>query len=145
MTVSSRFATAAPVKGPNVEARTEVPNGTYAVSTKTGAATYSVPVPTPPGRNGMAPSLSLVYSSQNPLRGGIAAGFQLEGIPSIYVDASRGRLASVTYASSMAGGQRLVEVDEPNAAPGVRTFRAEHDTSYARYEYVAELGDQHGS
>lgn len=132
------FASAAPVRGPSVAANTDIPSGTYSVSTATGAAQYSVAVPVPPGRNGVAPKLALVYSSSNPIRGGVAMGWELHGIPSIYVDTSQGRLSGTYYASSLAGGQRLVDVPEPGAPPGVRTMRAEHDDTWARYEKHAD-------
>src|SRR5687768_5715286 len=71
------FTAGAPLKGPAVHRAVEVPSGTWSVSPQTGAALYSFPIPVPPGRSGMAPQLSLDYSSQNPLRGGIAAGWEL--------------------------------------------------------------------
>ena len=65
-------------------------------SPQTGAATYTFAVPVPPGRNGMAPQLALSYSSQNPLRGGVAAGWRFD-VPSIEVDASLGILAGIAF------------------------------------------------
>lgn len=44
-----------------------------AVSTKTGALTYSYPIKVPPGR--VQPTLSLDYSSQAPIYGTLANGF----------------------------------------------------------------------
>jgi hypothetical protein len=128
------FETAAPVLGPEVE-KTEVPSGTYSVSTRTGAARYSYPMTVPPGRRGMEPGLVLSYSSRNPVRGGVAAGWQLD-IPSIRIDTSSGRVAETHYLSTLAGGQRLIPVDEPARRFAVETFRAEQDASYTRYEKV---------
>jgi len=124
----------APVRGPTVQEATEVPTGSYSVSSRTGAAQYTFPIAVPPGRGGMQPSLSLAYSSQNPIRGGIAAGWTMP-IAMIRVDTSRGRIGGVHYASSLAGGERLIPVDEPNTDAGVQTYRvAEGDSSYTRYE-----------
>ena len=55
--------------------------GAFAVSPG-GAATYSVPIWTPPGPNGVTPSLSLGYSSQggNGLAG---VGWNLSAVSSI--------------------------------------------------------------
>jgi hypothetical protein len=50
--------------------------------TATGAARYAVPLALPPGTNGLAPSLAVVYDS----RGGnglLGVGFQLAGLSSI--------------------------------------------------------------
>ncbi len=43
----------------------------------TGAASYNIPIAVPPGRNGMAPDLSLVYSS-NSKNGWIGVGWSLD-------------------------------------------------------------------
>src|SRR5687767_1743236 len=71
------FVGGAPVRGPSVTGKTEVPSGSYAVASATGAAQYSIPIVVPPGRNGLQPALALGYSSQTPLRGGVAAGWAL--------------------------------------------------------------------
>jgi hypothetical protein len=98
------------------------------VSEQTGAATYSVAIELPPGRLGMAPSVALSYSSQNPLRGGIAVGWSLAAASTIerdpeVLDGSRYR----------AGDQRLVpSPDDPGAG---EQYRAERDPGFARYEY----------
>ncbi|MEO6771827.1 MAG: SpvB/TcaC N-terminal domain-containing protein, partial [Kofleriaceae bacterium] len=107
--------------------------GDASVSTQTGALQYSYPIPVPPGRHGMKPALSLTYSSQAPIYGGIAAGWQLP-IPIISLDTSNGRLVGPkTYASSMGGGRPLVAVSEtlPSGMDGA--YRAQNDATFTRY------------
>lgn len=99
-----------------------------------GEASYRIPVDVPPGRNGAAPSLALVYGSRSPLRGGVAAGWTLP-LGEISVDTSAGWAAGIGYA---VGGQRLMRVDEPQRFADVTTYRLHGDTSYARYEHVAD-------
>src|SRR5439155_5185062 len=65
-------------------------SGEYGVDATHGAVTYTFPIVVPPGRKGLEPSLSLNYSSQGTLRGGVAAGWTLNGIPSIELDPSGG-------------------------------------------------------
>ena len=127
------FQTRGPVNGPSVQPNTDIKVGTYSVSSQTGAAIYSYPIAVPPGRRGMEPSVQLTYSSQNPLRGGLAAGWSLN-THVIKVDLSAGRLDKTTYVSSLAGNQRLIPFDDPTANDRVETFRAEHDDTYTRYE-----------
>jgi RHS repeat-associated protein len=50
--------------------------------TATGAATYTVPLAVPPGTGGLAPRLSLNYSSQNG-NGILGFGWTLGGLPSV--------------------------------------------------------------
>ena len=90
----------------------------------------------------MQPTLSLVYSSHAPLRGGVAAGWNLP-IPVIEVDTKDGRLAAVHYTSSLAGGQRLIEVEEPGTDEAAVTYRAENDATYTRYEKWPTNNGQH--
>ena len=52
------FVAGAPATGPAVHKATEVPVGSYSVSSETGAAQYSFPLAVPPGRGGLAPSYS---------------------------------------------------------------------------------------
>ncbi|HEY5952631.1 MAG TPA: SpvB/TcaC N-terminal domain-containing protein, partial [Kofleriaceae bacterium] len=60
--------------------------GDPSVASGQGAATYSFPIDLPPGRAGIQPHLALSYSSENSLRGGIAAGWMLSGLPTIERD-----------------------------------------------------------
>jgi RHS repeat-associated protein len=129
------FVAGSPAKGPAVHKSTEVSSEAYSVSTSTGAAQYTFPIPVPPGRASMAPQLALQYSSQNPVRGEIAAGWTLP-IPAIEVDTSQGVLGGKHYRSTLAGGQRLVRVFEP-ATPLGETYRAESDPDFVRYERVS--------
>lgn len=78
--------TAEPAKAAELNA------GSTSVSPQTGALQYSYPIRVPPGRNGAAPSISLSYSSQAPIYGGVAAGWQLAGLHEIREDTSQGRL-----------------------------------------------------
>jgi hypothetical protein len=112
---------------------TALNTGDASVSTQTGAMGYSYPIFVPPGRHGMQPALSLTYSSQAPIYGGIAAGWQLP-IPIISLDTSNGRLVGPkTYASSMGGGRPLVPVTEalPTGTDGA--YRAQNDATFTRY------------
>lgn len=106
----------------------------YSVN-ESGAASYQVPIVVPPGRLANAPQIALGYSSSNPMRGGIAAGWRMD-MPRIEIDTSSGRLGSTYYRSSLSG-TRLVNVSEPGvSASGVQNYRAELDGSYTRYERV---------
>ena len=55
----------------------------------TGAFSYRYPLSFPAGRHGATPMLSLGYSSEAPLRGGVAAGWSLN-VPMITGDTSKG-------------------------------------------------------
>jgi hypothetical protein len=112
----------------------EIGAGDGTVSGKTGAYQYSIPIDVPPGR-GVQPSLALGYSSQQSLHGGIAAGWSLD-LPTISRDWSRGRFAPERWISSMAG-RELVETTniEPQIA-GWRSYRAQSDSSQARYQRI---------
>jgi len=85
------FAMPAPVLGADVPKAASLKTGDASVATQTGALTYAYPVAVPPGRNGMAPTISLGYSSQGSIYGGIAAGWSLD-LPMISEDHSYGRL-----------------------------------------------------
>ena len=53
-----------------------------------GTATYSVPIPVPPGTAGLQPSLSLNYDSRGP-DGALGLGWSVEGLPAITRCAAR--------------------------------------------------------
>jgi hypothetical protein len=97
----------------------------------------------PPGRLGAQPSLSIGYSSEAPIYGGLASGWTLSGVPMVGLDTSQGRLVTTspsdapkTYQSSMAGGRPLVTVEEPHDAAVAQTFRPQSDASGTRYELI---------
>lgn len=148
------FSIPAPTLGSDPPKATDIKAGDASVSTQTGALQYAYSVQVPPGRNGMAPTLALAYSSQAPTYGGIAAGWTL-AIPSITEDRTHGRLATRsgwmnaeqiasgkdpkaddTFVSSLAGGRPLVRVTEPaGVAPDVyASYRAQNDDGFTRYE-----------
>ncbi|RMH42376.1 MAG: hypothetical protein D6689_08345 [Deltaproteobacteria bacterium] len=129
-----------PVSAPSVQRVTDVSADSWSVSTQTGAFTFSYPIALPSGRRGVAPSLALVYSSQQPVRGGIAAGWALP-IPQVRVDTSQGRTDGVHYMTTLHGDARLVEVDDPRVPAGATAYRvAEGDSTFARYERVRDGG-----
>ena len=119
----------APAIGSAPPKAADISAGDASVSTQTGAFQYGYPIPVPPGRNGMKPSLSLAYSSQSPIYGGIANGWAL-GVAMISLDTSNGRLVSQElnapkpYVSSMAGGRPLIPVTEPMTSDAAQAYRA---------------------
>lgn len=127
------FLTAAPAKSPSLDEKATSEEATHSVG-ESGTAHYTIPITVPPGRQGMQPKLALSYSSRNPVRGGIAAGWSFD-IPRIEVDTSEGRLEGPYYRSTVSGS-RLVRAKEPGFPDSVETYRAEQDNSYARYERV---------
>ncbi len=150
------FAIPAPQIGADPPKATDIKDGDASVSTQTGALQYSYPIQVPPGRNGMAPELSISYSSQASTYGGLAAGWTLS-VPTISEDHSAGRLrtrssqveaeqalngidpkADDRFVSSLAGGRPLVPVTEPTgvAADVYKAYRAKNDTTFTRYERI---------
>jgi YD repeat-containing protein len=86
--------------------------GTFAVS-RTGAATYTIPIWAPSGPNGMQPHIALTYNSQQG-NGYIGVGWNLSGLSSIYrcnltyaQDAAPAPVALVTGDGYCMDGQRL--------------------------------------
>lgn len=144
------FTLGAPVIGSDPPKASALGAGDASVSSQTGAFEYGYPITVPPGRNGMQPKLSLSYSSQGAIYGGIAAGWSLP-VPAITLDTSAGRLwqegagaPAARWVSSLAGGHPLVAVNEFPTASLVfggggapTTFRAKNDATFTRYEQLS--------
>jgi hypothetical protein len=99
----------------------------------TGAATYNIPISIPPGTAGMAPSLSLTYSSQAG-NGLLGVGWTLAGLPSIghcpKTMGQDGIVGGVNYDANdrfCMDGQRLVLVSGTYGADGAQ-YRTEVDS-----------------
>ncbi|MDQ7048345.1 MAG: FG-GAP-like repeat-containing protein [Enterobacterales bacterium] len=99
-----------------------------------GAASYQFPIRLPPGRAGMAPSVSLSYSS----RGGnsaVGVGWSLRAGSAIsrcgQIEATDGATIGVTYSTSSdkfcLEGQRLILVSGLYGQPGAE-YRTEQDS-----------------
>ncbi|MCA9677457.1 MAG: hypothetical protein KC464_20705 [Myxococcales bacterium] len=135
----------APMLGADPPKATELHDGDASVATQTGALSYSYPITVPPGRLGNQPQLALSYSSQAPIYGGVAAGWSLS-LPEIQRDTSEGILRPLgftsdsrpykKFVSTMAGSRPLIAVTEPAESTVYKTFRAQNDTSYTRYEWM---------
>jgi hypothetical protein len=69
----------------------------------------------------------------------VGAGWSLP-IAAIERDWSLGNSAPERWTSGLAGGRELVETTEP-APAGARTFRAQSDGSFARYQYFAATNE----
>ncbi len=138
----------APALGSDPPKAEAIADGDANVSTQTGAFSYTYPITAPSGRLDMAPSLSLSYSSQGAIYGGLAAGWSLS-VPEIKVDtgcgASQYPVVSIEeadppppeltcFVSTLAGGRELVKVTEPASADVLLSYRAQGDASFARYQ-----------
>ncbi len=110
--------------------------GDWGVAEQRGAATYSYSIDVPPGRKGMEPSLILRYSSQSPLRGGLAVGWTMEGLPSIQIDRSLGQEEKNVYKAALGSAVgRLIEVPDSSPYKG-KTYRVDYDGSFTRFIHL---------
>jgi RHS repeat-associated protein len=107
-----------------------VDDGDYGVDEQRGAVTYNFPIEVPPGRNGMAPSLALSYSSQAPLRGGLAVGWT--GLELPYIDIEP-KVHPGEPKYRLGGTNRLVKVEDARAG-ATEVYRAEFDAGFTRWE-----------
>jgi hypothetical protein len=103
--------------------------GKFGVSA-VGAATYTIPLPVPPGTAGMVPSLSLSYSSQTG-NGLLGVGWSLDGLVSVgrcpRTIAQDGVYGSVSYDANdrfCLDGQRLIAISGTYGADGTE-YRTE--------------------
>jgi RHS repeat-associated protein len=110
-----------------------------------GTADYTVPIAVPPGTAGIAPSLSLNYSSAGG-DGILGIGWSLGGLPSItrcpQTIAQDGQVLGVTFTTTdrfCYGGQRLVAVSGTYGADGT-TYRTEID----QFSQIISHGSQGG-
>lgn len=116
------------------------PSGSHDTVLFTGAFTYSYPIDVPPGRNGMQPSLNLVYNSQAG-NGWLGAGWDLS-LGSIQRSTKKGvpkYLDSDAFTFSMAGqSQELVYIGEGSDSFGsFREYRAQIEAGFSRFRYYS--------
>ena len=132
---------------PTMAANAPLP-GSAGLSSADGAFSHSYPIVVPPGRLGHEPQLALAYNSRGAVYGGLAAGWELP-IPVIQVDTTASTFQRTewidgiagsyqVYTSDLAGGARLVHVEEDAPADVKATYRAENDPSFARYHAMDE-------
>ena len=100
----------------------------------TGAATYSIPIVVPPGTAGLAPSLSLNYSSQSG-NGIVGFGWSLGGLPAIarcpQTFAQDNTHGSVNYDANdrfCLDGQRLLMISGSSYGADGSEYRTEIDS-----------------
>lgn len=114
--------------------------GDWGVSDQRGAATYTFPIPVPPGRKGMQPTLALRYSSRSSLRGGLAAGWSFE-LPSISLDRSLGVDAPKMYQAALGNASgRLAQVPDPSPFPDSTAYRVHYDDTFTRFFQRPDVG-----
>lgn len=104
--------------------------GTFAVS-PTGAATYTIPIWSPPGPHGMQPSIALTYNSQQG-NGPVGVGWGISGLSSIYrcnltlaQDAAPAPVALVIGDGYCMDGQRLRLTSTGNYGEDGSTYQTE--------------------
>lgn len=113
--------------------------------TDTGAFTYTIPIVVPPGTGGMAPALSLDYSSQNTGNGIAGYGWAVSGLPSITrcpeTVAQDGAKTGVVYGATdrfCLNGQKLIAYQGAYGADG--TFYYTEVNGFTNIESVGTTG-----
>ncbi|MBI3774410.1 MAG: VCBS repeat-containing protein [Gammaproteobacteria bacterium] len=117
--------------------------GEFAVS-KSGAATYSIPIQVPPGVGGMQPNISLNYNSQG--GNGIAGvGWNIGGLSaitrcgaSIVNDGIKRGVDLTANDKFCLDGQRLIDIGASTVCSGGREFR----TDVESFNKVVSCGTQ---
>ncbi len=114
--------------------------GSFRVS-ESGAAIYTIPIAVPPGTAGMAPTLSLTYSSQGG-NGNLGIGWSLSGLSAIYrcpaslaQDGLKGGVNFNANDRFCLDGQRLVAMSGVYGANG-----AEYRTETESYTRIISYG-----
>jgi RHS repeat-associated protein len=140
------FAVLAPLGAAGAPPAMTTP-GQFSVSA-TGAATYAMPIIVPPGTAGMAPTLSLNYSSQSG-NGILGFGWSLGGLPSIarcpQTVAQDGTHGSVNYATSdrfCLDGQRLLLVNGGSGGHSYGDDGSEYRTEIETFSRIVAHGTQ---
>jgi RHS repeat-associated protein len=136
LSVAVAFAVgSAMADGGDPTAVTAIP-GKFSVSSA-GAAEYDVPIAVPPGTNGLVPTLSLSYSSQNS-DGTVGIGWALTGLMTITrcprTIAQDGTHGSVNFNSDdrfCLNGQRLIVINGGTYGAAGSEYRTEVD-QYSR-------------
>lgn len=99
-------------------------------ATQTGAATYTIPIKCPPGTGGMAPNISLSYSSQS--GNGIAGmGWNITGLSAIT------RVGKDIYHDGVVAPVKY-SYDDKFALDGVRLNGISGSYGYNNAEYALE-------
>lgn len=108
-----------------------------------GGSTYTVPIPVPPGTAGMAPSISLGYSSQNG-NGQLGVGWALSGFSaitrcpsSLAVDGVVGVVNLDAADRFCLDGKRLVKIGTGNYGADSTEYRTEIETYTKVVSYAA--------
>ncbi|MDO8412450.1 MAG: SpvB/TcaC N-terminal domain-containing protein, partial [Gallionellaceae bacterium] len=111
-----------------------------------GAANFTIPIEAPPGTAGMAPSLSLNYSSQGN-NGMLGMGWTLSGLSAIYrcgrTLIQDGVLDTINYNANdkyCMDGQRLVPVTATASPPAGCTTSTEYRTERESFTRVVSCG-----
>lgn len=114
--------------------------GTYGVS-RTGAATYSIPIWAPRGPNGLEPHLTLVYNSQQ-ASGYLGVGWSLAGVSAITrcnrttaQDGTPAPVALTTADALCLDGERLQKTGGDYGVAG-----STYQTEVANFEQVTAYG-----
>ena len=120
------YGAALPTRDTRPPEGVQIKSGSH-VGEDQGVVTYTVPLDLPPGRHGLAPHLGLRYSSNGALRGTLAAGWTIDGLPKIERDPTSPTIAIYRYE-----GELLVPAPG-DAGTGTR-YRPVHDDGMTRIE-----------
>lgn len=111
---------------------------------KDGASVYSLPLPVPPGTAGMAPNLTLNYSS-NGSNGMVGLGWSMSGLSTIHrcaktlaQDGLPGRISFDTADRLCLDGRRLLRADGSNPGTDVAAVDAAYWAAGAQYRTEEE-------
>jgi RHS repeat-associated protein len=112
---------------------------TFSPDLHTGTGNLSVPIATPPGRAGLQPELTLVYSSGNG-NGAFGLGWSLS-VPGVSRDTSKSipRYDDEHDAFLLSGAEQLEPVSSPS--PGRTRYRPRTEGLFARVDHVRVQDD----